>query len=403
MLMIGGELRPMLHAAVATEIMFYHERFLAKEMHSVLTCMREAYSAIGAPGEDAHAKMIEWGVAIRVKFDVDNLHLTEKQSHAGHEKVVHAVKQLGSSHASQGAQLADVAARQIRLESKLDTIIDLLSRVALPLPTSSISTSAHTVPPPSPSAAATAATVASIASIAAASPTPPTTTNTAINNTAPPSSNFLSPSSLLPVDLPYKMTKLLSGQFFLDCMGLYGGELPPAVSSDSRRRAPTQKVLDVYKAMSTVEERTVLLDPYRDSEHAREIVKGLTKLIVKRILIAYRFYSVSPPPGFETGSIYVNTLIDNLRDSKLSVEMASLSAWRAQPVSLHSSLPLLRASVFSSQLSLPSVGSPSGGLLPSGGVLGKRAVTTAAMVESGSEGESEESQSGLSPDKAMKL
>ena len=101
MLMIGGELRPMLHAAVATEIMFYHERFLAKEMHSVLTCMREAYSAIGASGEDAHAKIIEWGVAIHVKFDVDNLHLTEKESHTGHEKVVHAVKQLGSSHATQ--------------------------------------------------------------------------------------------------------------------------------------------------------------------------------------------------------------------------------------------------------------------------------------------------------------
>ena len=52
MLLLGGELRPLLHATLATMIMYYQERFEANEMQEVLYRLRESYKAtIGSPGE----------------------------------------------------------------------------------------------------------------------------------------------------------------------------------------------------------------------------------------------------------------------------------------------------------------------------------------------------------------
>ena len=90
---------------------------MAKEMHVVVTHIRDAWTAtIGSPFDDAHAKLVEWGMVIRAQFDVDNLHLTARTGHDGSQKVISAVKQLGSSVASTHTQLADIATRQIVIE-----------------------------------------------------------------------------------------------------------------------------------------------------------------------------------------------------------------------------------------------------------------------------------------------
>jgi hypothetical protein len=79
MLLIGGELRPMMRAIMATLLMYYEQRCLAEEMNTVSKAMRAAYKAsIAAPYEDPHAKLIEWGTHIKARFDVDNLHLTSR-------------------------------------------------------------------------------------------------------------------------------------------------------------------------------------------------------------------------------------------------------------------------------------------------------------------------------------
>ena len=47
MLLGNGHLRPLyMRATLATMVMYYQQRFEAKEMHTVLTAMREAYSAV---------------------------------------------------------------------------------------------------------------------------------------------------------------------------------------------------------------------------------------------------------------------------------------------------------------------------------------------------------------------
>ena len=43
MLLRDGHLRPLMRATLATMVMYYLQRFLAKEMHTVLSAMRDAY------------------------------------------------------------------------------------------------------------------------------------------------------------------------------------------------------------------------------------------------------------------------------------------------------------------------------------------------------------------------
>ena len=45
MLLHGGHMRPMMHSILATMIMYYEERFIAHEMDTVLSSMRDAYAA----------------------------------------------------------------------------------------------------------------------------------------------------------------------------------------------------------------------------------------------------------------------------------------------------------------------------------------------------------------------
>ena len=86
-LRIDGDLRPLMHATLATMIMYYEDRAKEDEMGSVLRYMRTAFNKIGVPGQDAHVELCKWGKQIHTKFDVDNLRLTAKKEHGGHEQV----------------------------------------------------------------------------------------------------------------------------------------------------------------------------------------------------------------------------------------------------------------------------------------------------------------------------
>ena len=121
-------------------------------MGKVLLFMRDACSQIKAPGEEAHAKLVEWGLRIRETFDVKNLHLTARRGHGDLEQVIHAIQQLGSSTASLHARLSDAAIRLIRIEETLGAIHGLLIGLADERAVSgagaSSGASAHTPAPP---------------------------------------------------------------------------------------------------------------------------------------------------------------------------------------------------------------------------------------------------------------
>ena len=51
-----------MHSILATMIMYYEERFIAHEMDTVLSSMRDAYAAkYGKPSDDIHGVFIDWG------------------------------------------------------------------------------------------------------------------------------------------------------------------------------------------------------------------------------------------------------------------------------------------------------------------------------------------------------
>jgi hypothetical protein len=105
--------------------------------------------------------------------------------------------------------------------------------------------------------------------------------------------------------------------------------VPPSHTCD-RRSAAVERVLHAYKAMTSPEERSVLLAKPRDINHANGIARRLTQLLVERILNAYHDSNIEAPPSFKSTGvhIYINTLTQNLVDSKLLVDSRAFASWR---------------------------------------------------------------------------
>lgn len=82
--------------------------------------------------------------------------------------------------------------------------------------------------------------------------------------------------------------------------------------------------------MATGEELAILRDPERDEQHASSIINSLTKLLVDRLVQGYQERQARAPPQLATGVVYVNTMVDNLRDSKVIVESSNFKQWRQQ-------------------------------------------------------------------------
>ena len=324
MLLRDGELRIMLRAVLATMIMYYEERFLNSEMHTVLTHMRESYAyALGQPIETAHNVLIEWGAMINARFVADNLHLTDRRGgFSGAEKVIAAVQGLGTSIAVIQRSVADMAGRQIALESKLDKLISLLSTAppSATAPHPSPGPTIHSSPPHTPGADNTLTTPTQ-------PPPPPLPASDIRSLFGISSSTRGPPQKPSALQAAYSLRQLPAGQFFMDCMAL-GGFFPPSVAADSRRKTDAQRVLSAYSSMATKTELDLLKDPESDAEQSRLLVRRLTQLLITRIKASYLACRSGVPSTFGSGHFYFNTAIDNLRDSKLVIDRGLFQVWR---------------------------------------------------------------------------
>ena len=321
-LRVGGDLRPLLHAATATMIMYYPQRFEApQEMPKVLQFMRSAYGTMGAVGTNAHFELCSWSKKIMAQFNADNLRLTAKMDHSGIEQLVHAVQQLGSAIATMHTRQADIAIRQIRTEDKLDQLIALISSGAV----RAVGGDVALAPLAQPSPAVVAAMMDA--------PPPP--------NTAPPrprvapgSAPMVHSSTTPEGDLPgdYEAAGKTSGRLFQDTMK--AGYKVPIFKNDERgkRRSDATTVAKAYYAMATAEDRNLLLNyKQSDEQEASKRISQLTKLLVQRIKEAYVAKGEDPPKRFGQGIIMINTMVDNLRKSGLVVCANAFATWRAQP------------------------------------------------------------------------
>ena len=102
-----GALRPMVEAAFASMVMYFDERKDAGEMHLVLEAMCNALKDPRVKLDEGAAPTVfsRWGVALKLQFELDNLHLTSGSADTGVVQVVTVVQSLGRTVRSAGCTL----------------------------------------------------------------------------------------------------------------------------------------------------------------------------------------------------------------------------------------------------------------------------------------------------------
>ena len=116
MLLVDGPCHPMMHATLATLIMYYEVRFRENEMTIVLQHMRDAYIKISVSSADVHGTFVVWGEIIKSQFDSDNAHLTARLDHEGIQQLVSLAEQQQKANVRLLAQIAEMNARLERIE-----------------------------------------------------------------------------------------------------------------------------------------------------------------------------------------------------------------------------------------------------------------------------------------------
>ena len=134
----------------ATLIMYYQERFKAKEMHNVCAIMGDAYEKVINSAEDGHGALIEWGKVIRRKFDLDNLRLRARKDHGELEQIVTSINSLGSTFTSMYSLLSDLSTRVITIEGDMRDLKAQLAELSIAAPSPMAAPSPTAVPRHSP-------------------------------------------------------------------------------------------------------------------------------------------------------------------------------------------------------------------------------------------------------------
>ena len=371
MLLKDGALRTMMHATFATMIMYYEERFRAQEMHVVLAQMREAYWQVAGPRADANGIFTQWGALIKSKFDIDNLHLTGRKAHDGDVQIIQSLRQLATVVSSQHAQLSDTNARVMRLEAAHDRDMERLLKGVNSLslraglehgqPRATFAANSAAASASQSAFDAATAAAATAATAAATSPTASEMATTEDEDASPRHPPGALPPALAPANLPpapmppmpappprppqgdgtatqeYSLSNKLASAFYYDCMTQFRGNLPPL---SSQRTSDAAIVLGAFKAMTIREERAVLLATPLDQSHAQRIVQELSKLVLKRILDAYRSHPAkSVPARLANSTVLVNTVCENLKKSELMVDSTQFQSWRSGASGSSSSQP----------------------------------------------------------------
>ena len=93
-----GELRPALHAVLATMIMYFAERQREGEMLNVQAAMMTVVQAVLKPAEPPQDLLTRWGSTVRRQFELDNVHLLgQQQGHPQVEQLVKVISNLGQT------------------------------------------------------------------------------------------------------------------------------------------------------------------------------------------------------------------------------------------------------------------------------------------------------------------
>ena len=172
--------------------------------------------------------LLDWGRSIKVKFDTDNLHLSDRHTHDTSEKVIAVVQQLGSTVGRLQAQMSEMSLRLARFEDAHTSSMGRIERSlgALTLGGSTHSSAASPAAPAAPAAPLAAAAPATPATPAARPPVP-----LAVGSQRGLDRRDVSAGSA-PAE-EYKFGGKHAGVFYLDCMANFEN-LPVNLTNDKR-------------------------------------------------------------------------------------------------------------------------------------------------------------------------
>ena len=311
MLLSDGALRPMVHIAFASMIMYNDARMAAGEMRPACVKLMDLLKRAGITTE----KLSEWGATIRAKFDTDNVHLTMGRTATGDGGTAQVIRALGRSLSEMKAELGALR-RDLNTERRR-------SASAPPTP-------AHTTTSPIASPAGAAAPAAPPVAPAAAADAAPSAGPSGMGPLIPPVAGGTEPTPT-PIEI-----KAEAGDFYANCMAR-GGALPPGLSRQDRDKG--EQVMDWFNAMATDDEK-LLLKPARpghalpSSGDRRRTTERLHKLVVARLCAAF---GQNVPRELGKGKLGVFPLDNRLRALKalkpsitVVPNKAAFAVWRSK-------------------------------------------------------------------------
>ena len=305
-LLTDGLLRPMVHAAFATMIMYHDERMAAGEMRPVCLKLIETLAAVNV----STIQLSKWGAAIREKFDLDNVHLTMGKATID-GGAVQVIKSLGRNLSAVKSELAglrhDLAAQRTN------------------------------APPGTPRSAPPGTPHAALDTANAAADSPMLDNMAAAATSEPSAMGPLIPmvqGAAEPKPMPMPLKDAVAAEFYANCMAR-GGSVGAGLGRADKARA--ELVLVWFNAMANDDEK-LLLKPTKaghavptDGERRRTVAR-LQRLVVTRLCEGF---GTSVPRELGKGNLKATALENRVRELKdLGVKIvpsaAAFAAWRTE-------------------------------------------------------------------------
>ena len=333
MLWRQGILRPMVHAAFASMVMYFNERKEAGEMHTVLAAMCHAIADSRIRLDEGAAPVVfsRWGAALRMQFDLDNLHLTQRSADTGLAQVISVVqqvgRQVGGMHATIGA---------------LQKEVSQLSNMGMASPTPSsraAGTPSSRAPSRAPSSHNAAIDSSSCAQgeaeggeeapspLALLPPPPP-----------PPPNAFdaLLPASSSAAVASLTITDRTAKGVYEDMMDTYSGVVPDGPKWAIKQHRPKAELcVKWFNGFATSEEQAELKPaqaggPEPDQGERRKLIERLHQMVVARLRAAYRDKSMEVPRDLAKADhvLPASGIASHVEKLKQAIDISTFLEWR---------------------------------------------------------------------------
>ena len=328
-----GAMRPMVHAAFVSMVMYFDERKDAGEMHLVLEAMCNALMDPRVKLDEGAAPVVfsRWGVALKLQFELDNLHLTSRSADTGVVQVVTVVQSLGRTVSGMHATLGALQREMAQLSSLGGAQLPSARTPSRSAPGSAAQGRASTSRASASQSHASASRNSDVADEAEGEggsplPAPPPL--------PPPPDAF---SAMLPAVAKGPAVSITGAKAhtFYDETMAKGGTLPAFVSKQQKQKA--ELCMSFFNGMATAEERAQLkpaVAPATALEDGmrRRLVARLHEAMCARLTAGYEAAHATVPRDYAKSDYYlpatgIASAVEALK-GKVIFDPSTFKAWR---------------------------------------------------------------------------